>query len=268
MIVREIECRTILTRSGIPGVEYAVNPYVGCAHGCVYCYATFMKRFTGHSEEWGTFVDVRVNAAERLAREVRRARPGPVLLSSVTDAYQPLEAEHGLTRACLEVLVDAGWPVSILTKSGLVRRDLDLLRQLRDVDVGFTITTLDEGVRERFEPGAAPVAQRLEAMAELAAAGLEVWAFCGPLLPGLSDDEAQMDALFAAVRQAGGRRLLVDSLNLRGASWGRVRAVLERHYPRLVPLYQELTSDRGPYHAALAERARRLAGRYGLAVEV
>ncbi len=95
-----------------------------------------MKRFTGHGEKWGAFVDVRVNAAGRLAREVRRARPGQVLLASVTDAYQPPEEKHRLTRACLEVLVGAGWPVSIPTKSALVRRDLDLLRQLRPVSDG------------------------------------------------------------------------------------------------------------------------------------
>jgi len=267
MQLREIECRSILTRSGIPGVDYALNPYVGCAHACVYCYATFMKRFTGHDEEWGTFVDVRVNAAEVLARQVRRARPGPVLLASVTDAYQPLEEQYGITRACLRVLTGTGLPVSILTKSGLVQRDLDVIRQLSQVDVGFTITTLDEGLRRLFEPGAVPVARRLEAMAALASAGVEVWAFCGPLLPGLSDGEEQLSALLAAVKQAGARRILVDSLNLRGASWGRVRGLLQAHYPHLVELYRSLAVDRGPYHEALLERARRIAGRYGLACE-
>jgi len=267
MILREIACKSILTRSGISGVDYALNPYVGCGHGCVYCYAVFMKRFTGHTEEWGTFVDVRVNAAERLAREVRRARPGQVLLASVTDAYQPLEAKYGLTRACLEVLVGQEFPVSILTKSALVLRDLDVIRQLRDVEVAFTIATLDDTLRRRFEPGAAPIAQRLEALARLSAAGLETWAFCGPLLPGLSDGEEAVDALFRELRQAGVRRVLVDSLNLRGAAWGRVRAVLAEHYPDLVGFYQSLARDRGPYHQALMERAQRLADRYGLACE-
>ena len=267
MILREIECKTILTRSGISGVDYALNPYVGCAHACAYCYATFMKRFTGHEEEWGTFVDVRVNAAERLAREVKRARPGQVLLASVTDAYQPLEEKYGLTRACLEVLVGGDLRVCILTKSALVLRDLDLLRQLRDVEVAFTVTTLDEELRRRFEPGAAPIAQRLEALAQLSAAGLETWAFCGPLLPGLSDGEAAVDALFRELCQAGVRRVLVDSLNLRGAAWGRVRAVLVEHYPDLVGFYQSLVRDRGPYHQALLDRAHQLAGKYGLVVE-
>jgi DNA repair photolyase len=136
----------------IEAVGYAINPYVGCGHGCVYCYATFMKRFTGHKEEWGAFVDVKVNAAEVLARQLRRARPGNISFGTVTDAYQPLEKEYGITRACLEALVEYDFPVCILTKSALVLRDLDLIRRLKDVEVAFTITTPDDDVRRRFEP--------------------------------------------------------------------------------------------------------------------
>ncbi|MGA9347530.1 MAG: hypothetical protein WBW48_01835 [Anaerolineae bacterium] len=91
VIVKEIECKSILTKSGIEGVDYAINPYVGCSHGCVYCYATYMKRFTGHTEEWGTFVDVRVNAAEVLAKQMKRAKRGNIASGTVTDPYQPLE---------------------------------------------------------------------------------------------------------------------------------------------------------------------------------
>ncbi|MBU0492349.1 MAG: radical SAM protein [Chloroflexi bacterium] len=168
MIVREIACKSILTKSGIGAVDYAANPYVGCAHACAYCYATFMKRFTGHREEWGTFVDVKVNAAEVLARQLRRARPGGITFSTVTDAYQPLEEEYLLTQACLEVLAGYDHPVSILTKSALVLRDLDLIRRLHDAEVAFTITTLDDEIRARFEPGASPIPARLEALQALA----------------------------------------------------------------------------------------------------
>lgn len=264
-LVREIECRSALTRSGIDGVDYAINPFVGCEHACAYCYATFMKRFTGHGEPWGTFVDVRVNAAQMLARQMRRAKPGSISLSTVTDAYQPLEAERGITRACLEVLTGYDFPVGILTKSALVLRDLDLLARLPDAEVAFTVTTLDDGLRQRFEPGASPVAARLEAMRALAGAGIRTWAFCGPLLPCLSDGEEQVDALFAALKQAGAGSVLVDSLNLGGTAGGRVRQVLETHYPDLVEPYRRLGGDRRPYHAALMERTRRLATRHGLA---
>ena len=266
MIIREIECKSILTRSGIEGVDYAVNPYVGCGHACAYCYATFIKRFTGHSEEWGTFVDVRMNAPEVLARQLRRAKPGLVMFSSVTDAYQPLERRYGITRGCLEVLAGYDLPVSILTKSSLVLRDLDLIRRLKNPDVAFTITTLDEEVRKRFEPYSSPIPARLEALAALVEAGVSTWVFCGPLLPLLSDGEAEMAALFGGIVRAGVKSILVDSLNLTGAAWGRVRTVLEEHYPQLVPHYLSLLPHRWPYHNALMERAQQIATRTGLAI--
>ncbi|MBE0617498.1 MAG: radical SAM protein, partial [Proteobacteria bacterium] len=127
VVLREIHAKSILSRSRIPGATYCVNPYVGCAHACRYCYASFMKRFTGHAEPWGEFVDARVNAREVLERQVRRAPPGPVLLSTVTDPYQPAEERYRLTRAFLEVLLRSGFPVDVLTKSPLVLKDLDLL---------------------------------------------------------------------------------------------------------------------------------------------
>ena len=273
MIVREIECKSILTKSGIEGVDYAINPYVGCSHGCVYCYAIFMKRFTGHTEEWGTFVDVRVNAAEVLAKQMKRAKRGNIASGTVTDPYQPLERKYKITRACLEVLTayDGStelaevFPVSILTKSDLVLRDLDLLRCLRDVEVGFTIATLDEEVRRVFEPGSSPIPARLAALAKLAEAGIKTWAFCGPLLPFLSDGEEQMDALFGELARAGVSYIFVDSMKLSGAIGGRVRRVLERRYPDLVERYRHIAANRGPYHEALMARARRLAEKHGLA---
>jgi DNA repair photolyase len=276
MIVREIECKSILTKSGIEGVDYALNPYVGCAHGCVYCYATFMKRFTGHKEEWGTFVDVKVNAAEVLARQMRRAKTsassveprGNIVSGTVTDPYQPLEREYEITRTCLEVLTDYDFPVSILTKSDLVLRDLDLFRRLKDVEVGFTIITLDEEVQRFFEPCSSPASARVAALAELAGAGVRTWAFCGPLLPFLSDGEEEMDALFGELARAGVSYIIVDSMKLSGAIWGKVRRVLERHYPDLVEGYRHIAADRKPYHEALMSRAQRLAEKHSLAWRV
>lgn len=265
LLVREVECKSILTKSGIPSVDYAINLYVGCEHGCVYCYATFMKRFTGHEEEWGTFVDVRVNAPQVLARQLRRARPGNISLGTVTDAYQPLEAEYGVTRACLEVLQDYDQPVSILTKSALVLRDLELIKRLQHPEVALTITTMDDQIRRRFEPRSSPIQARLEALRTLAEAGISTWAFCGPLLPSLSDGEAELHALFAELRKARVDYVLVDSLNLRGAAWGRVRKALSAYRPELVGKYRPLRSNRKPYHAALMERSQRIAAEHGLA---
>lgn len=182
MQIREIRAKTILSRSMV--ADYAVNPYVGCQHDCVYCYAQYMKRFTGHREEWGAFVDVKVNAAELLAKEVLKKRPGKVWISGVCDAYQPIERRYRLTRQCLEVLVEADWPVTVQTKAPLVLRDLDILKRFAHAEVGFTITTADERMRKIFEPGAPPVAKRIEALQQLHAEGIRTFAMIAPVLPG------------------------------------------------------------------------------------
>ena len=122
MIVKEIEAKSILTKSQI--YEYTLNAYVGCQHDCLYCYAKFMKRFTGHREPWGAFVDVKINAPEVLAREAKKKKKGRVWISGVCDAYQYLEKKYSLTGRCLEILVDNGWPITIQTKSPLVLRDM------------------------------------------------------------------------------------------------------------------------------------------------
>lgn len=249
-------------------MTYALNPYVGCQHGCVYCYSVFMKRFTGHGEEWGTFVDVKVNAPQLLARELKRVKPGEVLLSSVTDPYQPLERGYRLTRACLEILREyPHFPVSILTKSTLVLRDLDILSQIKDLEVAFTITGLDEGARRVFEPQAPPTGARIEALARLSEAGLKTWAFFGPAIPYISDGEKEIEALFRELKGAGVKRVLVDSLNLKGAMWGRVKRAISIHYPDLLEAYRVLTTDRKAYSSLLGERAQRAAAKYGLECE-
>ncbi len=183
LLIQEKRVKSILSKSGIPGVDYCINPYVGCSHGCRYCYATFMKRFTGHTEPWGGFVDSKTNAPEVLHRQMKKAARGHVLISSVTDPYQPVEEKYKLTRGCLEVLLPHQFSVDILTKSPLVLRDLDLLKQFKELEVGITVTTDDDGIRKIFEPHAPPIEARIQALKTLAKAGLKTYAFVGPLLP-------------------------------------------------------------------------------------
>ncbi|MEF9437634.1 MAG: radical SAM protein, partial [Candidatus Mariimomonas ferrooxydans] len=166
-----------------PGRKYCINPYVGCAHACRYCYATFMKRFTGHLEPWGSFVDVKINAPDLLKRQLKRARKGDILVSSVTDPYQPEESKYMITRKCLEVLEFFQFPVDILTKSPLVLRDIDIISQLRNAEVGMTITTDDERIRRIFEPMAPPITARINALRKLHGSGIKTYVFIGPVLP-------------------------------------------------------------------------------------
>ena len=204
-VVREIEAKSILNPSKIH--DYCVNPYTGCGVGCVYCYAArFMRRYSGHSEPWGEFVDVKVNAPDRLAKQIVRAKKGTIWFSSVCDPYQPLEERYALTRRSLEVLVGQGFPVQIQTKSARVRRDLDVIRRIPQVEVGFTIATEDETTAGLFEPKASPIGERIEVLREFKAAGIVTFAFAGPLLPG--NPERLAARLSGAVD-----RVMIDRMN-------------------------------------------------------
>ncbi len=264
MIVREITCKSILTRSGISSVDYALNPYVGCEHGCIYCYAVFMKRFTGHREPWGQFVDVKANAVEVLARQLQRVTPGNVSLGTVTDAYQPLERKYQLARGCLQALAPrSDFPATVLTKSALVMHDLDVLQEMRDVQVAFTVTTLDDSVRRIFEPRASPVQHRLDALDQLHRAGIRTWAFFGPVLPGFSDNAEAVDAMFAALSQVGVSRVLVDTLNAKGGAWWKqLCAGLEGTYPGAKEQFRLMLRDRHGYARMLRERVVSAAKRH------
>ncbi|MEN6621604.1 MAG: radical SAM protein [Smithella sp.] len=182
MKIKKIKAKSILSKSQI--YDYALNPYVGCQHDCIYCYAKFMKRFTGHKEKWGEFVDIKINAPDLLAHEVKRKKKGRVWISGVCDPYQPLEKKYTLTERCLEVLVQNNWPITIQTKSALVIRDIEILKKANEIEVGFTITTADEEIRIIFEPGASPVSERVKALATLHSNGIKTFAMIAPILPG------------------------------------------------------------------------------------
>ncbi|MCX5893586.1 MAG: radical SAM protein, partial [Deltaproteobacteria bacterium] len=166
MQLAEITVKTALVKSGIPGVEYVINPYLGCGHGCKYCYAVFMKKYARRfqGQPWGSFVEAKVNIAEVLRRELARKRQrGRALLSSVCDPYQPVEGRYRLTRQILTALRDYGWGIDILTRSPLVTRDLDILAGAPQVSVGFSIPTDAEAVRRITEPQAPPIPARIAA---------------------------------------------------------------------------------------------------------
>ena len=150
MNVGETTCKGILNSSGIEGVDYAINPYIGCTHGCTYCYAKFMTRWYHKGEIWGSFVDAKMNATECLLKEVNKKRKGVILFSSVTDAYQPIEKKYEITRELLKILVEQDFPIEILNKSSLVSRDIDLIGEVIQAEVGLTVNSYDEKLRKAF----------------------------------------------------------------------------------------------------------------------
>ena len=181
MKIREIYSKAILSSSQV--YDYAINPYVGCQHACAYCYARFMKRFTGHKQSWGDFVDVKINAPDLLNKEIGKKKKGTVWMSGVCDPYQPLEAKYKLTRRCLEILAQYRWPVFIQTRSPLVLRDLDIFKEAEDMEVGLSITSANDGIRKIFEPNAPPIMERVRTIESLHRNGIKTYVMIAPILP-------------------------------------------------------------------------------------
>ena len=237
MQITAITAKTALVRSKIPGVEYVINPYLGCGHGCRYCYAVFMRKYAHHHQQapWGAFVEVKVNIAQVLQGELRRKKQrSRAFLSSVCDPYQPVERKYRLTRQCLEILGECGWGISILTRSPLVCRDLDLLTALPEVSVGLSIPTDDDRVRKVLEPQAPPLGARIATLKRLQQAGLAPWVFIAPMLPLNPERLHELLAPYVG-------RVMLDPLNYRG----QVRGLFQRHgwdYA-LTDEYAETTRD-------------------------
>lgn len=208
IVVKEVRVRSALTKSGLPEYDYALNPYVGCWHGCMYCYARDFTRGEP-AMRWGEVVYVKVNLLDVLRGEVKRLRPGVVGLSTITDPYQPIESRYRLTRGALEILCRAGFHVSVQTKSALVLRDIDVLRMCSDrVDVGLTITTV-RGIHRLIEPNAPSPTVRAAVVRRLAEAGIKTWIFLGPIIPGINDTRLDYEEIIKLAGETNSQ-LIID----------------------------------------------------------
>lgn len=209
MNIKEIQSKTILSKSQVH--DYTINPYVGCQHACSFCYARFMKRFSGHKEAWGNFIDVKINAADLLLSEIKKKKKGKVWISGICDPYQPIEAKHKITRKCMEILADNNWPIVIQTRSPLVLRDLDILKEADSIEVGLSITTANDEIRKIFEPNAPPIFERLRTIEELHRSGIKTYVMIAPILPEaenlVNDLKGRIDYL------------IIDRMNYHYADW-------------------------------------------------
>ena len=207
--IREVRCQTLVHSLNYgPSSGYTANLYKGCTHGCVYCYAPSL---THEERRWGSFVDVKVNAPAALERELRGMAKDEVFLSSASDPYQPVEAKYRLTRRCLEVLLRHDFPVSILTRSPLVLRDLDVLKRFGWIRVGMSITTVP--VR-RFEPGVPPLERRINTLKKLSEAGIQTYVSLAPVIPGIV--MVDLNRLFEDLADAGVKRVSYAVLRFAG----------------------------------------------------
>ena len=251
ILIRDIETKNIMTKSTLPVGGYSVNPYVGCTHGCKYCYASFMKRFTGHTEPWGTFLDVKHWPVIKNPQKYKGQR---VVIGSVTDGYLPQEAQFRNTRKLLEQLKNSGAELLICTKSDLVLRDLDLLKEMGKVTVSWSINTLEEAFQSDMD-NAVSVERRLDAMKQVYDAGIRTVCFISPVFPGITDFEA----IFHRVKEQCDL-VWLENLNLRGAFKQEILDYIKSKYPQLATLYHVIyTEGDRSYFRELEERARRLA---------
>lgn len=255
-IINEIETGNILSKSNLPVCEYSVNPYVGCTHACKYCYASFMKRFTGHTENWGAFLDVK---HWKEIRNPGKYKGKELFIGSVTDPYNPQEEIYGRTRALLEQLKGSGAKLSIATKSDLILRDLDLIRTFPNARVSWSINTLNENFRADMD-NAVSIKQRLAAMKAFYHAGVRTTCFISPIFPGITD-------IKAIIRQAISQCNLIwlENLNLRGSYKTVIMNYIKEKYPQLCPLYHEIydCKDRS-YWITLDKELKAFAAEIGL----
>lgn len=233
--IQEISTKSIMTKSNLPIAGYSVNPYVGCPHGCKYCYASFMKRVTNHPEPWGTFLDVKNWTP---IRNPQRYKGKSIIIGSVTDAYHPLEEKYKRTRLFLEQIQGSGANLIITTKSDLVLRDLDLIKTFPNPLVSWSINTLDEKFRADMD-SASTIEQRINAMKIFHNAGIRTTCFISPIFPGITD-------VLAIIEQIKDKcdYIWLENLNLRGSYKSAIMGYIINNYPALVPLYKEIYEDK------------------------
>ncbi len=254
IVIKEIETKNIMTKSSGPLGGYAVNPYTGCTHACRYCYASFMKRFTGHTEPWGKFLDVK----DWPGFDPSKYDNQTVLIGTVTDPYVPQEKRYLRTRKLLEQLKGSRADITICTRSDLVLRDLDLLKGFDRVTVSFSINTLDDSFRRDMDK-AMSIERRLDAMKQLYDEGIRTVSFISPVFPGITDIEA-------IIRRTKDQCDLVwlENLNLRGGFKADILGYIESTRPELMPLYRQIyTKGDRSYFRDLERKAEDLAHELG-----
>ena len=223
MKISEVECKTALSHSNLPGLEYSLNPYRGCMHNCSYCYAPCVLRVP--REDWGMIVNVKKNIPRVLSKDLKTKKPGIVGVSTVTDPYQPVEKSYQLTRLCLEQLLRYNFPAHVQTKSALVTRDLDLLSRFSDAQVMISIGTIHENERKILEPGSSSIQSRFTALKQCSEAGVRTAVFFGPMYPTMTLGE--ISSFLDIIKDAGAQELWIDKFRLRPGIWENMQKTLQ-----------------------------------------
>ena len=231
IIKKEIQVKDYLTKSNLPASDYVINPYIGCTHGCKYCYASFMKRFTGHKEEWGTFIDIK-----RCDKKIntKKLENKTVFLSSVTDCYNQLEEKNKIIRRILKELINVNCYLNISTKSKLILRDIDLLKQMKNLTVSMSINTLDENFKNDMD-NASPIKERLNTLRELHDNGIYTVLFMSPIFPYITKFKEIIEISKEYIDE-----YWFENLNLRGAYKTKILLYIQEKYPKLINEYNDI----------------------------
>lgn len=243
--IKEIKAKSIINHTQVPSADYVINPYTGCQFACMYCFASFMGRFVGESNQnWGNYVYVKTNAVELMEKDIQRLmkkNPHPrVVLSTVTDPYQGVEKKYRLTRGILEVFAKNHYQgrVGILTKSPMILDDIALLKQIPNLEVGLSITTTDDQLSRFLEVKAPLASARLRTLKKLNEAGIKTYVFVGPLLPHMKLKPEAIDLLFSEIKKAGTDDIKIEYLNLPNHVKPRLNNVLKTETKEIQKIYK------------------------------
>ena len=242
MKIKEIKAKSIITKSGLPEGDFVINPYVGCMHGCKYCYARFIKRFTGHTEPWGSFVDVKINAPDLIPEDANKYKNKSITIGSVCDPYQPIERKYKLTKKILEKLIPLQPHLDLMTKSDLVVRDIGLFKQFKDCIVALSLSVLDDKIRKELEPLASSVDKRINALKELHKAGIQTALFISPIFPKITDWKALINKTKSFVDE-----YWFENLNLYPSIRDEIYRFLRKNKAELVEKYKQIYSKDSDY---------------------
>jgi len=267
--IKEIQAKSIIGSTNVPSADYVINPYTGCQFACIYCFATFMGRFVGESNNnWGNYVHVKTNAVELMQKDIQRLmkkNPHPrVVLSTVTDPYQGLEKKYRLTRGVLETFASFKYlgRVGILTKSPMVLDDLDILKKIKNVEVGLSISTFDDKLSRFMEVNAPLASVRINTLKALNEAGVKTYAFVGPLLPHMKYKPELLEKLFSEIAGSGTKYVKIEYLNLPKHVQGRLNKVLKEEPQEVQDVYKQSQSK--AYRDEMEPMIRRLLKKYDL----
>ena len=259
MIIKEIKVKNYLTKSNLPGIDFVINPYIGCSHKCRYCYASFMKKITNHSENWGDFIDIKLT--EEI--DLKKIQNKTIFLSSVTDPYLSFEKEYLITRSILEEIKNSNCKLIITTKSSLILRDLDILKQIKNLTVCISINTIDEKFKNDMDK-ASSIKERINTLKILYENNISTVAFISPIFPYITDIKDIIESVKDYVNFC-----WFENLKLRANYKKDILNYIKDNYKELYPKYLDIYfNENMSYFKNLSLVIKDICSKYNIKYEI